>query len=149
IKRNGATIQLRMDTGNEETAQGKITEVWMRQYQGEQEQLVLKGTVNEGQLAVTVEGKARQQKKIPWDDRAIGLYRQERLFREHKVQPGDQFSYFSYEPSINRVVANRVTVKHDEETEVFSIPKRLLRVETLPDKIAVPGASVQLPSLTT
>jgi hypothetical protein len=132
IKRNGATIQLRMDTGNEETPQGKVTGVWMRQYQGEQEQLVLTGTVREGKLEVAVEGKSRQEKKVPWDERAIGLYRQERLFQESKVQPGNRFPFFSYEPTINRVVENWVTVKDFEEVEVFKARKRLLRVETLP-----------------
>jgi hypothetical protein len=145
IKRNGATILLRMDTGDEETVQGKVTNIWMRQYQGGQPQLVLTGTVNEAQLEVTVEGKARQEKKIPWDSRVVGLYRQEQLFQERKVQPGDQFSYVGYEPSINRVVANRVRVKDFEEIEVFKTVQRLLRVETLPDKIL----GVQLPGLIT
>jgi hypothetical protein len=149
IKRNGATIQLRMDTGDDETAEGKVTGVWMRQYQGDQQQLLIRGTVTEGQLAVTIEGKARQEKKIPWDDHVLGLYGQERLFRERAVKPGDQFSFLAYEPSLNRVIANRVTVKDFEETEVLGIRKRLLRVETLPEKIIVPGASVQLPGLVT
>jgi transglutaminase-like putative cysteine protease len=149
IKRNGATILLRMDTGDEETAQGKVTKVWMRQYQGDQQQLLIQGTVTEGQLAVTIEGKARQEKKIPWDDRVLGLYRQERLFHERKVQAGDQFSFLTYEPSLNRVIANRVTVRGFEETEVFGLRQRLLRVETVPEKIVVPGASVQLPGLVT
>jgi transglutaminase-like putative cysteine protease len=149
IKRNEATILLRMDTGSEETADGKVMAVSMRQYQGGQEQLVLKGTVHGGQLAVKVEGKAQQEKKIPWDDRVIGLYQQERLFQERKVHPGDTFSYVSYEPGINHVVTNRVTVKDFEEIEVRKVRQRLLRVETLPDKIVVPGASVQLPRLIT
>jgi transglutaminase-like putative cysteine protease len=149
IKRNGATIQLGMDTGDEETAQGKVTGVWMRQYQGELQQLLIRGTVTEGQLAVTIEGKARREEKIPWDDHVLGLYGQERLFRERKVKSGDEFPFLAYEPSLNRVIANHVTVKDLEETEVFGIRKRLLRVETLPEKIGVPGASIQLPGLVT
>lgn len=145
LKRNGVTIQLRMDTGSQETAQGEVRTVWMRQYQGDQEQLVLKGTVTDGQLAVRVEGKARLDKKIPWDEHVLGLYRQERLFQDRHIQPGDQLSYLSYEPGINRVVTNRVTVKDSEVVEVFNQPKRLLRVETVPDKVA----GVQLPSLIT
>jgi hypothetical protein len=147
IKRNGATIQLRMDTGNEETAQGKVTGVWMRQYQGDQQQLLIRGTVTEGQLAVTIEGKARQEKTIPWNDQVLGLYKQERLYRVRQVKPGDQFLIQAYEPSLNRVIGNRVTIKDFEETEVFGIRKRLLRVETVPEKIVVPGSSVQLPGL--
>ena len=145
MMRNGATIQLRMDTGSEETADGKVTEVWMRQYQDDREQLVLKGTVKGGQLETRVEGAAQQQKIMPWDDRVIGLYKQERLFQEHPVKPGDQFAYRTYEPMFNSVVVNRVRVKDFEAREVFNIPKRLLRVETVSDKIA----GVPLPGLTT
>lgn len=149
IKRNGATIQLRMDTGDEETAEGKVTGVWMRQYQGDQEQLLIRGTVKGGQLAVSVEGKARQEKRIPWNDQVLGLYGQEWLFGERKVKAGDQFSFFAYEPSLNRVVENHVTVKGFEDTEVLGVRKRLLRVQTLPEKIMAPGGSIQLPGLIT
>jgi hypothetical protein len=144
IKRNGVTIQLRMDTGTEETPEGQVTAVSMRQYQGDQQQLVLTGTVNLDHLDVKIEGIGQpQKKKIPWDKRVIGLYRQERLFRDHKVQPGDQFSFQSYEPIVDRVVSNEVTVKDFEEIEVFKAPRRLLRVETVPEK------SLPLPGLTT
>jgi len=149
LKRNGATIQLRMDTGSEETAQGKVRTVWMRQYQGNGEQLVLKGTVNEGKLAVQVEGKMRLANKVPWDEHVLGIYSQERLFQDKHVQPGDQFSYLSYEPAISWVVTNRVSIKGFEEIEVLKEPKRLLRVETVPDKVVQPRASVQLPGLIT
>jgi hypothetical protein len=144
IKRNGVTVQLRMDAGTEETAEGQVTAVSMRQYQGDQQQLVLTGTVKDDQLEVKIEGIGQpQRKKIPWDKRVIGLYRQERLFRDHKVQPGDQFPFLSYEPIVDRVVTNEVTVKDFEEIEVFKVPRRLLRVETLPEK------SLPLPGLTT
>jgi hypothetical protein len=150
IKRNGVMIQLRMDTGSEETAEGKVTAVSMRQYQGAQEQLVILGTVTDDYLEVKVEGIGQQEKKkITWDKRVLGLYGQERLFRDRNTQPGERFTFWSYEPIVDRVVTNQVTVKDFEEIEVFKVPKRLLRVETMPDKIVSPKASVQLPGLTT
>ena len=78
---------------------GKVTGVWMRQYQGDQQQLLIQGTVTEDQLAVTIEGKARQEKKIPWDDRVLGLYGQERLFREHKVKSGESTLSWATSPA--------------------------------------------------
>ena len=97
---------------------------------------MLKGTVNDDHLEVRVEGIGQQEKKnIPWDKRVLGLYGQERLFQVRNVQPGDRFSFLSYEPIVDRVVTNQVTVKDFEEIEVFKVPKRLLRVQTLADKI--------------
>jgi transglutaminase-like putative cysteine protease len=147
LQRNQGTVQLRLDTGSVETADGKVLGVAMRIFQGDQPQVTLKGTVKGGQLEVSVNGKTQLERKIPWNDQVIGLYRQERLFQERKVKPGDQFSYLSYEPTYNVVVTNRVRVLDEEEVNCLSVKKTLLRVETVPDKIEVPGTSVQLPTL--
>src|SRR5207237_647658 len=69
--------------------------------------------------------------------------RQDRLFAERKLKPGDQFSYLSYEPVIVHVVTTRVQVKDYEEVEVLGKKQKLLRVEARPDKIE----NVQLPTL--
>src|SRR5262249_19342902 len=45
VKRFNNDIQLRMETGDVETAEGKVTGVFMRQYLGKQQQLNLTGTV--------------------------------------------------------------------------------------------------------
>jgi transglutaminase-like putative cysteine protease len=149
IQRNRNTIQLRMESSTDETTDGKVTGVSMRMFQGEQPQIILKGTVKNDHLAVTVNGKTQLERKIPWNDRVIGLAKQERLFQERKVKPGDKLSFLSFEPTVNNVVTNRVTVKDYEAVEVLGVKKRLLRVETVPDKLEVEGNSIQLPTLIT
>jgi len=75
----------------------------------------------------------------------LSLLRQQRLFQERRVKPGDRFSYKSFEPSVNLVVRTDVVVK-DYETVMLpgGKKKRMLRVEARPEKIE----KVQLPTLT-
>jgi transglutaminase-like putative cysteine protease len=146
VKRFQDTIQLRMDTGTTETAAGKVVGIFMRQYLGQGKNLEITGTVAGKQLRLTLD-RTKPLKPAPWDDNVIGLYRQQRLFADRKVQPGDEFSYPSFEPTINLVVKNHVRVKDFEDVELFGgkSRKRLLRVETRPEKIQ----NVQLPLLVT
>jgi transglutaminase-like putative cysteine protease len=139
VKRFNDTVNLRMETGTEETPVGKVLAVSMRQFLGNDQQLLMRGTVEGEQLHVKVDGGRRLDKRIPWNDEVIGLYRQRRMFRERQVKPGDQFHYSTYEPTVTAVVATRVTVKDYEEVETPASRKklRLLRVETLPDKIDI------------
>ena len=57
--------------------------------------------------------------KTPWDDSVIGLARQEHIFQDKKVKPGDHFSYASYEPTLQVVTTMQVTVKEPEEVDVW------------------------------
>jgi hypothetical protein len=146
VKRFNDTISLRMETGTDETLEGKVVGVSMRQFLGKQQKLVLTGRVGEGnKLSLQVDGGQRLDQQIPWNDQVVGLYRQERLFQEHKVKPGDQFSYLSFEPQLTTVINTRVTVKDYEDVEVFKVKQKLLRVEAVSDKIQ----DVQMPPLTT
>src|SRR5262245_40485580 len=52
LLRNGRRIGLRMETGSEETSAGKVVAVSMRQLQGEQEQIHMRGTVVDDQLSI-------------------------------------------------------------------------------------------------
>src|SRR5712692_9372207 len=136
---------MKMTTGTDETEDGKVTAVSMRQSLGKEQQLVLTGAVEGDQLHVKVEGKMELDKKIPWNDKVIGLYREQNLFKDRAVKPGDQFSYLHYEPLISFVVTVRVAVKDYEEFQAKGGKKqRWLRVEVAPDKIE----GVQLPPTT-
>jgi transglutaminase-like putative cysteine protease len=137
LNRFGQTITLRAQIGSEETSDGKITGVSMRHYLGKQQQLAIVGRVDGKRLHLTQVGKG-PLKSAPWDDRAISLYRQRLLFKERKVKPGDSFDFVSFEPTINLVVNNHVTVKDYEELKLPGKGKqRLLRVEIKPDEIRI------------
>jgi hypothetical protein len=153
VKRFRDTVQLRMETGSEEDKNGKVTSVSMRQFLGKDQQMVMIGTVEGERLHIIVEEirgneKTRKMDKtIPWNDDVLGLYRQQLLYKQRKVKPGDSFDYQSYEPTITYVVKTQVNVKDFEEVAVGGKKARLLRVEAAPEKLVVGANQVQLPEL--
>lgn len=146
IKRFSDTVQLGMDTGSLETPEGTVAGVFMRHYLGKEKKLEVTGTVVGNRLELVLDGTKPLQ-PAPWKDDVLGLYRQQTLFRDRQVQPGDRFSYQSFEPSINLVLETHVEVKDFEEVELFggARKRRLLRVESRPARVE----KVQLPSLVT
>jgi transglutaminase-like putative cysteine protease len=147
VKRGNAEARLRIEEGTDETPEGKVLGVVMRQFLGDKEQMVLTGVVEDDQLHLKT-GDGKLDKKVPWNDEVIGLYGQDHLFQKHKVKPGDRFTYLSYEPIVASVVTIHVTVKDEEEVEVLGAKKPLLRVEEVPDKVQGPQGPVPLPSMT-
>jgi hypothetical protein len=147
IKRYNAEARLRMENGTEETEEGKVTAVFMRQFLANKQTLELNGAVEDGQLHLTID-KGNVDKKIPWNDEVIGLYYQERLFQRKKAKPGDRFTYQTFEPTLSAVVTVKAAVKDEEEVDLLGgKKKRLLRVEATPDKVEVPGTKIQLPTM--
>src|SRR5947209_5330544 len=98
FKRNNALMKLRMEQGTEETADGKVTGVFMKQDAGKQ--LVLFGTV-EGEALHVVVDDGRIDCKVHWTDKAVGLYKWQHLFEEKKPKAGDTFTFPRYEPIAN------------------------------------------------
>ncbi len=146
VARSGEAIQLGMDTGTFETTNGKVLGTFFRHYLGQSKTLEITGIVDGGNLRLTMD-KSKALKPTPWDSDVVGLARQQRLFQDRELKPGDTFQFQSFEPSINMVVKTTVEAKDLEETELFAgkQKKRLLRVESRTEKIQ----NVQLPSLTT
>jgi transglutaminase-like putative cysteine protease len=143
VKRNTDVIQLRMDTGDTETADGKVLGTFMRQYLSPDKQQLITGVVKGRQLHLTLD-RSKALEPAPWDPATVGLYRQQRQLADRKVKPGDRFTYKSFEPTINLVIRNNVQIKDYETVELLGkTPKKLLRVETKPEKLD----KVQLPTL--
>jgi hypothetical protein len=140
LKRNEDTVSLRMESGMEETPEGKVLGIFLRHYLGKKQQLHLVGTVVGKQLQLQVVGpggKTQLLKPAPWNDQVVGLARQQRLFQEHKVKPGDKFDFLSFEPAINLVVTLHVQVKGFEQ---IALPgnkskQRLLHVIVKSDEL--------------
>jgi hypothetical protein len=157
IKRYNSVVPVRMELTSEETADGKVLALAQTQYVGK-DRLVQIGRV-EGDKLVVRSGNEAEGKKLPWNDKAIGMARQDQLFREHKVKPGDRFDYLNYELALATAVPVRVTVKEVEETDLLEakkdgmkikvehVQRKLLRAEAVSDKVEVGGQAVQLPKL--
>lgn len=146
LKRNKETIKLRGTTGNDETAAGKVLSTYMRQQVGQDKVLTITGVVKGKMLDLLLDGKTGVLKSAPWDERAVGMFRQQTMFQDKKVKPGDKFTYMSFEPSVNLVLRTDVSVKDYEDVTLMGgkTKKRLLRVEFAPEKLE----NVPLPVLT-
>lgn len=147
IKRDGQLAQLKADTGTEETADGQVVGVFMRHWIAEKQALSMSGKVDKDgkSMQLSVMTNIKNEKKIPWDSKVVGLARELNLLKEKQVKSGDSFSYRFYEPTIASIVTIGVEAKSVEE---ILLPrggkKKLLRVESTPEKIE----GVQLPSST-
>lgn len=144
LKRYHAVVNLRMESGAEETPGGRVTKVFVRQFLGAGQELNLTGTVAGDNLHITSDN-GKIDKKITWNKDVIGLHRQQHLCQERKVKPGDRFAYYAFEPGIQSAVVVRIAVKDEQEVEVLDARKKLLRVEVTPDKIELSGNTIQLP----
>lgn len=139
-------VELRMDQGSEETQDGKILSVFMRQYQGEAQRLELVGEVqNDGSMRVTVD-RGRIERTIPWSKDVMSVRRMEQFFRDRKLQAGDRFSIKVYEPIYNTVVTLQVEVRDQEEVIIEGAKLRVHRVEMTPEKLNSANGPIQLPS---
>jgi transglutaminase-like putative cysteine protease len=133
-----------MEHGTEETPAGKVTGVFMRQQHAGGRQLLLAGVVEGDRLHVKVDG-GRIERRLRWSREVVGLYGLEHLFAKRKPRPGDRFTFLRYEPTLNTVVTVRVAVKERETVPLAGKRAELLRVEMTPERIVVPGHSVQPP----
>lgn len=143
FRRQRAAVRLRVETGTEETPDGRVVGVFMRQGQGDRT-LTLAGALEDGRMHVRIDG-GRIDRRLRWGDEVVGLYRLEHLFEQRRPKPGDRFSFPRYEPTLNAVVTVRAAVSGPEEVTTAAGREKLLRVDMTPDKVEVPGLAVQLP----
>jgi transglutaminase-like putative cysteine protease len=143
FRRQRAAVRLRVETGTEETPDGRVVGVFMRQGQGDRT-LTLAGALEDGRMHVRIDG-GRIDRRLRWSDEVVGLYRLEHLFEQRRPKPGDRFSFPRYEPTLNAVVTVRAVVSGPEEVPTPAGRETLLRVDMTPDKVEVPGLAVQLP----
>jgi transglutaminase-like putative cysteine protease len=139
FKRRNALLRLRRVWGTEETAEGKVVGVFMRQGQEGGRQLLLTGSLEDGRMHVRIDN-GRIERRLLWSDDVVGLYRLAHLFQERKPKPEDCWTLKRYDPTYNAVVVLRVAVKPADG--------RLgaLRVELTPEPLEAAGIKVQPPS---
>jgi hypothetical protein len=144
VRRYGSVVTLRMRTGGQETAEGKVVGLFLTQILDKGQQTV-RGRVDGKKLLVSVPNKA-EDLVVPWDDQVIGPHKQELLLRDPKLKPGDELEFLNYELSLLSAVKVRVQVKQEEEVDVQEVKKgdkpavertrrKLLRVEVQPGKV--------------
>ncbi|MBY0524676.1 MAG: transglutaminase-like domain-containing protein [Gemmataceae bacterium] len=147
LRRFNDTVEMKVETGTDETADGKVVGVQMRQTLGKNQVLEMIGTVEGEQMLIKVTGNMNMEKKVKWNDKVIGLYKEQQLYKDKGVKAGSEFSYLHFEPLIGAVVTINVTVGDYETVKVNGIDRKLLRTEAVPEKIQgvqLPGTSFWL-----
>jgi Transglutaminase-like superfamily len=157
IRRYNAVVPMRIDTSDDETADGKTVALSMTQY-ADKTSLTQIGTVSGGELVIGGNGQT-DTRRVPWDATVVSMHKQQSMFRDRKVKPGDRFDYRTFELSLLMPVTVRVVVKDFEEVDLLTAKdaggktvaerrkQKLMRAEANPDKVEVGGNQVQLPRL--
>jgi hypothetical protein len=141
VRRGGDIANVHAITGTDETENGTVIGVFMRQMLGKNVSQDLRGTVKGNQLETKAVGQSNFEKPIPWDPRVLSARGEQELLRKRNPppKPGDKFDYLTYNPLINRVVTVHVVVEGQEPVVINSAPKperlSLLRVSMVPDNI--------------
>jgi hypothetical protein len=158
IKRYGSVVPIRIVQASEETPAGKVLSLATTQYLGKDKKITTTGVVKGDKLIFT--GGDGTEQTLPWNDKAIGYYRQDTIFQKEKVKPGDRLEMVGYELVLPGAITVRLTVKEREAVDqltakkdskgvkVLREPATLLRVDLVPDKIEVGDTTVQLPGAT-
>jgi hypothetical protein len=151
LRRGGDVARIQATTGTDETADGHVLGVFMRQGLGKEQSQLITGFVRGKELIVKVVGKDPNDKKleksVAWDGTGIGLNRELVLLKEKKAKAGDEFTYSYFEPQVTEVVKVQVSVKGTETVKGPGLkPVKLVRVESLPEKIVLgKDQELQLP----
>ena len=159
IKRADNLVKMRVRTGTTETAAGKITGLNFTQFLDGGKEQTLTGEVKDGQLQLRL-GDRLLGPAQPWNDKAIGIYAQDRLPGERKVKPGDTMEFLNFELGLQMAVPLKAHVQKPEEVDWLEVDttdpnnpavrqsrKKLMRLEIESEKIEIQGKATKLPGL--
>jgi hypothetical protein len=156
VKRYKEIVSLRIEMSTDETPEGKVVGMTSTHFLDKGKEVKQTARVEGEQLVVKTAG---QVSKVPWNDEAIGLAKQDRLFREKKVKPGDNFDYVNFELPIQTAVKVHVKVMEPEEVDLLEakkdgdkskverVTRKLVRIEAQSEKIKLGERTVQLPKM--
>jgi transglutaminase-like putative cysteine protease len=134
LGRFGSTVKIRREEGARLTAEGKIFGTFMTQGQAGSKSLSLTGTVIDDKLSVRVL-PLDAERWIPWDETALDPWACLHQFVGKKLETGDTFTFTRWEPTYNRVLSVRGTVRHRERTSAGDKVRELRRIELVPDTL--------------
>src|SRR5262249_49162065 len=142
VRRGPDIARIQAMTGTDESPEGAVLGVFMRQGLAAQVTQEVWGTVDGKVLHLQARGEQGNfNKDVPWDPSVIGARGEENLLKNRKPKAGDKFEYKFFEPIVNAIVTVRVAVEDFEQVTMGGERRKLLRVTAVPDEID----QVQLP----
>lgn len=144
LRRYGSLVRLRIEQGTEETPEGRVVGVFLRQGAASSPRLALEGQLEDGSMHVRVDG-GRIDRRLRWPAGVVGWYGREHLFQKRRPAVGDHLTFLRYEPTFNTVVLTHAQVRGPQEVELPTGTRRLLRVDMSVDPLETSGGRVQPP----
>lgn len=138
LLRYGQQLPLTFTVSNYETPEGKVRSVLIEEGMSKEQRIVRRGVVEGTQLRHIVQfgNNPPEEKRLPWNDEALGLLAQDELFQRRKIEPRSQFSFHRFEAVFDTVLTTQVQVKDYEMVTLLNGERRkLLRVELRMQKV--------------
>src|SRR5262245_5390372 len=95
VKRYDSVVSIRLEGTTDEKPDGKAVAFSFTQFLDGGKKLTLTGQVEDGKLVLRSSADPASR-ALPWKEGPIGLHRQDTIFAQKKVKPGDSFSFLSY-----------------------------------------------------
>jgi len=113
IKRFNDSVEMKLDYSSIETPAGKVLSLDNRGVAGVESRTT--GVAQGNSMVLTMETSGKKSTlTIPWGDDVLGPGAEDRLLKHKPLKAGEQLSYRSFMPDLNRVITN---VYYGEEME--------------------------------
>jgi hypothetical protein len=130
-----------------ETPEGEVLALHVEQSLSAAQSLIRRGRVigQELLLSTKIGNNPAVEKKIPWNSDSIGMWAEELIYAQRKIQPGDRFKFRKFVPELDTHLLVQVEAGEPEETALLDgKTARLLKVVTKIQKVE----SLELPQET-
>jgi transglutaminase-like putative cysteine protease len=113
IKRFNDSVEMKLDYSSIETPAGKVLSLDNRGVAGVESRTT--GVAQGNSMVLTMETSGKKSTlTIPWGDDVLGPGAEDRLLKHKPLKAGEQLSYRSFMPDLNRIITN---VYYGEEME--------------------------------
>jgi hypothetical protein len=128
IKRFSQSTEMKLDYSSVETPAGKVLRLDNRGVTGVESRTM--GVAQDNSMLLTMETAGKKSTRtIPWGDDVLGPGAEDRLLRKKPLKAGEQLSYRSFMPDLNRVITNVYYGEEMEDTKMLDgSTRRLQRV---------------------
>jgi transglutaminase-like putative cysteine protease len=121
LTRFGQSMKMDFRISMTESEKGQVRQFSIRQTLGRDEEVIRSGVIQDGRVKLTtILGRnPPKEESYDWNDKAIGLFAQEKLYAGRGLKPGLVFDFVSFVPEFNIVLATQVKIGEKQPTELL------------------------------
>ncbi len=130
ISRFGQSVKIRTLTRSLETPTGELLTIDHTLQNPPAAPNSMRGVVADGKLTLELNtGGKLTRKELPWDESIKAPAYQSRILREHRLKPGDELSFKTFDPTPNDVISLKFKAVAMETVALLGgVEKELLKV---------------------